>query len=228
MKLTTNKQLTDLVRARMEEALEGEKVVLCMGDRLTLAAFAHIPVIEPHLACACTTTAEAEEAIRDTYSTFVISDDVPEAGSGVELLRAHRHLKTVLLSSRANDGMVREAESAGVDALIFRQHIGNDGSGAFLQALSRVASGGVYIPPAVAAHAGEADPTALELVASLTATERKVLSLVSKGLDNQQISEELVVSESTTKTHLKSLRSRLGPEYQDRVKLCLLGIRSGI
>ena len=226
MRLTSDDQLTNLLRSRITAALEGEKVVVCLRDRIALGAFCSLPMISGFLVAGVTTTAEATESIRDGFATYVITDDVPEAGSGMELLRAHRHLKTVCLTERENEATVREAESCGVDALIFKSQISLDGAGTFVEGLSQVARGGVYLPSSVRAYAGQAETPELKMIGTLTERERSVLTEVGRGLDNASIAEALVTSEETVKTHLKAIRQKVGES--DRVRLALLAIRTGV
>jgi LuxR family transcriptional regulator, regulator of acetate metabolism len=44
----------------------------------------------------------------------------------------------------------------------------------------------------------------------LTARELEVLDLVAEGATNQEIAEQLVISPSTVKTHVKSILRKLG------------------
>ena len=226
MRLTSDGELTNLLRTRITTALEGEKVVICLRDRLALGSFCSLPMISGFLVAGVTTTEEATEAIRDGFATYVITDDVPEAGSGMELLRAHRHLKTVCLTERENQATIREAEACGVDALIFKSQIGLDGSGSFINGLSLVARGGIYLPSGVREYVGKAGTSELKLIGTLTVRERAVLTAVGRGLDNASIAEALVTSEETVKTHLKAIRQKVGES--DRVRLALLAIRTGI
>ena len=171
-------------------------------------------------------TEEATESIRDGFATFVITDDVPEAGSGMELLRAHRHMKTVCLTERENEATVREAEPSGVNALIFKSQIGLDGTGTVVEGLSQVARGGVYLPSGVRDYVGTAETSELKMIGTLTERERAVLTEVGRGLDNASIAEALVTIEETVKTHLRAIRQKIGES--DRVRLALLAIRTGI
>jgi predicted ATPase/DNA-binding CsgD family transcriptional regulator len=51
----------------------------------------------------------------------------------------------------------------------------------------------------------------------LTAREAQVVSLLASGLTNQQIAEKLQVSVSTVKTHLLSIRNKLGLRYRTQI-----------
>ena len=226
MRLTSEDELINLLMSRMSTALEGEKLVICLRDRLALGALCSLPQIKKNLVAGVTTTEEATESIREGFATYVITDDVPEAGSGMELLRAHRHLKTVCLTERENTATIRDAEACGVDALIFKSQIGLDGSGSFVNGLSQVARGGIYLPSGVREYVGKADQSELKMIGTLTERERAVLTEVGRGLDNASIAEALVTSEETVKTHLKAIRQKVGES--DRVRLALLAIRTGV
>ena len=49
-----------------------------------------------------------------------------------------------------------------------------------------------------------------ELIDALTIREREVLRLVTKGLSNQEIADELVISIHTTKTHVGNIMTKAG------------------
>ena len=201
-----------------------------MGSRLELGSFCNVPMIQPYVVGGCTTTLEARELMKETFADFLITDDCPEAGSGIALAKEFRHVKTLVLTYRENAELVREAEEAGVDGLVFRSAIGLSGEGSFLMAMERIAKGGVWLSPAVTCIVGNADTDALALVGLLTQSERKVLALLSKGLDNQEIANDpsVMTSLETTKSHLRGIREKFGPDYSDRVRLALLGLRAGL
>lgn len=229
MKLSLDDQTTGLVASRLKEALGSSKLVVCLGSRLELASFCYVEAIRDHVVGGATTTSEAKELLNETFADFLITDDVPEAGSGIALAREFRHLKTLVLTSRENRDLVEDAESAGVDGLVFRSGIGLGGEGSFLQAISTVARGGVWLSPAVGCvvdGGNGADKEALATISELTDKERAVLVQVSRGLDNSEIAEELFISEETCKSHLRSIRQKVAET--DRVKLALLAIRAGI
>ncbi|WP_433378227.1 response regulator [Actinoplanes sp. CA-142083] len=70
------------------------------------------------------------------------------------------------------------------------------------------------------------DPGAARRLARLTPRERDVLTLIARGRSNGEISEELVVEESTVKTHVKRILAKL--ELRDRIHAVILGYETGL
>jgi two-component system, NarL family, nitrate/nitrite response regulator NarL len=58
---------------------------------------------------------------------------------------------------------------------------------------------------------------------SLTRREKEILLLISEGISNKQIADQLYISENTVKNHLKNLLEKL--ELENRVQLAIYAIK---
>jgi DNA-binding NarL/FixJ family response regulator len=75
-------------------------------------------------------------------------------------------------------------------------------------------------------RASRTGPEASTGLAVLTPREREVLALVARGLSNNDIAAELVISEHTAKTHVKRTMAKLGA--RDRAQLVVIAYESGL
>jgi DNA-binding NarL/FixJ family response regulator len=103
-----------------------------------------------------------------------------------------------------------------------------------LDAVRVAASGEALLAPSVtrrlieqfahAARPGRDKPPAT--LADLTARELEVLQLVARGLSNAEIAAELVLGESTVKTHVAHVLAKLG--LRDRVQAVVMAYETGL
>jgi len=102
-----------------------------------------------------------------------------------------------------------------------------------IDAIRLVARGNALLGPTVTqrllarfaeSDAGNSDATAA--LESLTDRERVTLRLLSEGLSNAEIAAELVVSETTVKTHVSNLLRKL--QVRDRVQAVIVAYQSGL
>ena len=90
-----------------------------------------------------------------------------------------------------------------------------------LDAIRTVHAGHKRIPPEVAAELAEhaADD-------ELTSREIDVLRLVAAGSGNKQIADKLCIEETTVKSHIRSIMSKLAAN--DRTHAVTIGLQRGI
>ena len=60
----------------------------------------------------------------------------------------------------------------------------------------------------------------------LSAREREILQMLADGCSNREVSERLVVSVETVKTHVKHILAKLGAEH--RTQAVAIGIRQSL
>jgi DNA-binding NarL/FixJ family response regulator len=60
----------------------------------------------------------------------------------------------------------------------------------------------------------------------LTPREREVLGLIARGLANREIAKELVVEESTIRTHVKRILTKL--QFRNRAQIVIFAYETGV
>lgn len=104
-----------------------------------------------------------------------------------------------------------------------------------VEAIRVIAGGNAIVDPAVTRRlldhftrlpAFREPSAAPPQLADLTARETEVLKLVARGLSNAEIAAELVVTETTVKTHVHHLLTKLGA--RDRVQLVIFAYDAGM
>lgn len=157
---------------------------------------------------------DGEEALRlcGTLKPDVILMDLVMPGmDGAEatglILKQFPKIQVIALTSFKEQELVERAIKAGAISYLLK-----DVSAEELAAAIRAAFKGspTLSPEAAQALIRAARKPANKPGFDLTDREHEVLSLMINGLNNKQISEELVVSVSTTKFHVSSILSKLG------------------
>jgi DNA-binding NarL/FixJ family response regulator len=163
------------------------------------------------------TGAEALELIPQTKPDVAVLDvrlgESPDEPNGIEVCREirseHPEVACVMLTSFADDEALFASIMAGASGYVLKQISGSE----LTTAIRRVAAGESLLDPAVTARVlerlrhpqPEPDP-----LADLTGQERKILSLISEGLTNRQIAEQMYLAEKTVKNYVSHLLAKLG------------------
>jgi DNA-binding NarL/FixJ family response regulator len=141
--------------------------------------------------------------------------------------------RVLILTTFNLDEYVVEALRAGASGFLLKDVPATE----LVNAIRVVAAGDAVVAPAVtrrlldrfAHRLPGAEETARPESAALdplTERELSVLRLVARGLSNGEIAAELVVTETTVKTHVHHLLTKLG--LRDRVQLVVLAYEAGL
>jgi DNA-binding NarL/FixJ family response regulator len=178
---------------------------------------------------------DGREAIAETQRLgpdVVLMDVRMPATDGIEatrrITRANAPPRVIVLTTFDRDEYVYEALRSGASAFMLKDAPEQQ----LLAAIRVVVDGGSLFAPSVTRRlierfAGAAPPSeAGEALQRLTARETEVLRLIARGLSNAEITEALVVSPHTTKTHVASILQKL--DLRDRVQAVVLAYETGL
>jgi DNA-binding NarL/FixJ family response regulator len=149
---------------------------------------------------------------RHRYDVALVDLRLPD-GSGIEILRALRQAGTdtlcVVTTVMGDDAHIVAALSAGANGYLLKEQPADT----IIRQLSQLADGVPALSPAIARRIMEhfmLTGPAAGPEDSLTEREKSVLALISRGLRNVDVSEQLSLSENTVATHIKSIYRKLG------------------
>jgi two-component system response regulator DevR len=187
----------ELVRRGVRDLVSAEPDIDVVGEAGTgQEALQRIPATKPDV------------AVLDVR----LGDD-PSEMSGVEVCReirsAHPEIACVMLTSYADDEALFASIMAGAAGYVLKQIRGSD----LVEGIRRVAAGESLLDPSVTARVLERLRTpALDPLAALTPQERRILDLITEGMTNRQIGDEMFLAEKTVKNYVSHLLAKLGME----------------
>lgn len=137
--------------------------------------------------------------------------------------------RVVVLTTFDLDEYVFEAFRAGASGYLLKDARRDR----VVEAVRAAADGDALVSPSVTRRLIEhfavvprGRPRRDETLERLTDREREVLELIGRGLSNSEIAAELVLSESTVKTHVGRILGKL--DVRDRVQAVVLAYESGV
>lgn len=164
-----------------------------------------------------------EEAVaRAPESDLVLLDlHLPGLG-GIELLEklVARGARVLVVSMHTDEVRVLKALRAGAAGYLSKVATAEE----FREALELVRRGQVYLHSSLVS--GMANQMRRPAGPELTAREREILEHLIRGKRITEVAEQMVLSQNTVKTHLKSLYRKFG--VSDRTHLVLNALASGI
>lgn len=223
--------------SRLRILVVDDQEVIRKGFRLILSSYDDFEVVGE-----AANGQEALVAAQSLRPDVVLMDIRMPLENGIEATRAIKadprlaDVHVLVLTTFDVDEYVYDALAAGASGFLLKDADPDD----IASAIRVVAQGDALIQPSVMRRLVETfvssrprvrggglglgqNAAALE---ALTDREREILVLVARGLTNDQIAEEFVISPATVKTHLARIMAKLGAH--DRAQLVVAAYEGGL
>lgn len=174
---------------------------------------------------------EAVDSAARFHPTVILMDIRMPQLDGLEatrrILAADATARVLILTTFDLDEYVYEALAAGASGFVLK----DDPPEQLLAAIRTVAAGDALLSPAVTKRVIQQfsrlpRPSAPPEFGDLTTREREVFHLMADGLSNAEIAAQLVISDTTVKTHITHILQKL--DLRDRVQAVVLAYQSGL
>ena len=210
---------------RVRVALVDDHAVVRRGLRTFLESFADLVVVGE-----ASSGEEALEQLEGWLPDVLVMDLLMPGGiDGVETTRRARalspHTQVVALTSATEDAAVVAALRAGALGYVRK----DADPQALLEAIRAAARGRTLLGSAVAAALLQEltrEKARERMGAALTEREREVLRQLAHGRTNHEISEALVVTDETVKTHVGNILSKL--QLAHRTQAVIYALKNGL
>jgi NarL family two-component system response regulator LiaR len=176
--------------------------------------------------------ADGEEAVRhaaETQPDVILMDLLMPGLDGIEATRQittrHPQSRILVLTSFAADNKLFPAIKAGALGYLLKDSSPEE----LVRAIRQVHRGEPALHPTIARKLLHeiAQPADLKPAPeALTARELAVLRLIAQGLSNQEIADELSVSEATVRAHVSRILGKL--HLASRTQAALYAVREGL
>ncbi len=177
---------------------------------------------------------EAIEAARTHRPDVILMDirmpemDGLEATSKI-VKEADWPVRVLILTTFDPDEYVYKALRAGASGFVLKDIPPEE----LVTAVRTVAEGGALLAPSITrrligqfAERLAVDSSVSSRLERLTNRERDVLTAIARGLNNTEISEELIIGAATVKSHVSSIFTKLG--LRDRAQAVVFAYESGL
>ena len=170
---------------------------------------------------------EATELARELSPDVILMDLRMPVMSGVEAMRAigaeDPDVKILVLTTFDTDEYIFDAVEAGAKGYLLKDTSREE----LFSAVRSVCRGESQIEPGVAARLiSRFQELSRHGSDALSEREVEVLQLIARGSANRQIAEQLMISESTVKTHVANIFSKMNVRH--RTQAVTQGLQRGI
>lgn len=223
----------------MSETTDAIRVAIVDDQELVRTGFRMILEAEDDLEVVGTADdgSAAVDLVRSQRPDVVLMDIRMPDVDGIEATRrlgeAGLDTRVLVLTTFDLDEYVFDAVRAGASGFLLKDTPPED----LVRAIRVVAAGDALLAPRVTRRLIEefgrttpatetVDPEEDERLARLTEREREVLVLMARGRSNGEIAEDLIVGETTVKTHVGRVLMKL--DVRDRVQAVIVAYETGL
>jgi DNA-binding NarL/FixJ family response regulator len=210
--------------------LVDDQALIRAGFRMILEAEEDIEVVGE-----CADGTQAIDSVARLKPDVVLMDIRMPEMDGIEATRrivgrdGDTPVRVLMLTTFDLDEYVYDALRAGASGFLLKDVPADQ----LVAGIRMIAAGEALLAPSVTrrliAEFSRTAPSRSEALPSLdelTPRELEVFKLLARGLSNAELAEELVVSETTVKTHVARVLMKLG--VRDRVQAVVLAYESGL
>jgi DNA-binding NarL/FixJ family response regulator len=210
---------------RLRVVIADDQPLMRAGFKAVLEATGSIAVVAE-----AATGDEAVSAATEHRPDVVLMDIRMPGMDGIEATRRLPRQRVLILTTFGLDDYIIDALRAGASGFLLKDAPTHE----VVAAVRAVAAGDAVLAPSVTRQlldqVGRRLPPAVPRThaseAELTDRERQVLSMLAAGMSNGEISEALVLSEATVKTHVSNLLAKLG--LRDRIQAVIYAYETGL
>jgi DNA-binding NarL/FixJ family response regulator len=146
----------------------------------------------------------------DDVDLLLLDLHIPEAFGFtglIQVLENYEHVPVLVVSGNENPDVIHKAMRLGASGFLIKSASNDD----IIHAVDAVLAGQNWLPENLpAASAGSDEELPAERIAALTPQQLRVLTMVSAGLYNKQIADELNVTDATVRAHVTEIFRKLG------------------
>ena len=210
-------------------------VLIADDDDLMRAGLAELLTADPTIRIVGQASSGREAVARtrrldpDVVVMDVRMPDLDGIAATREVVAVSPEIKVAILTTFEQDDYIFGALNAGASGFLLKRTKPEE----LIAAIHTLAAGDSLLSPSVTRRVIERmteqptpDPSAKELLETLTPREREVLELIAGGLSNGEIAATFVIEESTVKTHVKRILMKL--RLRDRVHAVIFAYESGL
>ncbi|MFA7407898.1 MAG: response regulator transcription factor [Anaerolineaceae bacterium] len=209
------------------------KVLICDDQEIVCEGLKHILEADSEIKVVgvAHNGLEALDVAAETQPDLVLMDLKMPAMNGIQATRKLRELypkmHILILTTYTDDEWLFNAIRSGASGYLLKDRPRKE----LIDAIKGTAAGDAYIDPSVARKVLEnvnqpPEMRKAKIKISLSPRESEILHLLSMGLSNSDIAQQLFLSEGTVRNYMSDLFSKL--DVSDRTQAVIVALRSGL